>query len=175
MFAEWPDAGKLSGIDNVKLNLARERVAAVYQSVRHARNLKAEYHIASNKKVRFFLKSQLSWAGEELDTFARLINAESVAVDPAYEPARGVPRVLTPLGELYMPLEGLIDVAAELERIKKEIAKVEAELATVRRKLSSESFVHNAPAAVVEEHRKRELDWSEKLYQLQKMQQVLRS
>ena len=80
---------------------------------------------------------------------------------------------MTPLGDLCMPLDGLVDVAAELERLGKELAKVEAELITVRKKLSSESFVNNAPAAVVEEHRKRESDWSEKLYQLQKMRQVL--
>ena len=106
--------------------------------------------------------------GQEIGTFARLINAETVENDPQYQPARGVPRALTPLGELYMPLEGLIDAAAELERLRKEIGKVEAELTTVQKKLSSESFVNHAPAAVVEEHRKRENDWREKLYQLQK-------
>jgi valyl-tRNA synthetase len=72
-----------------------------------------------------------------------------------------------------MPLAGLVDTAAEQERIEKEIAKVEAELATVRRKLSNENFVNNAPAAVVEEHRQRQLDWAEKLTQLSRMRDSL--
>ena len=145
----------------------------MYESVRLARNLRAEVRIPSNKKVRLFLKPQPQWAGEESGTFARLVNAEEVTLDSHYEPARGEPRVLTPLGELYLPLEGLVDASAELERIQKEIAKVEAELATVGKKLSNENFVQNAPAAVVEEHRKRETDWKEKLSQLQKMMQAL--
>jgi valyl-tRNA synthetase len=56
-------------------------------------------------------------------------------------------------------LEGLIDVAAEKERLSKELAKIESELQKVRAKLSSPSFVDGAPAAVVDEHRQREADW----------------
>jgi valyl-tRNA synthetase len=72
-----------------------------------------------------------------------------------------------------MPLAGLVDNAAELERLKKEIAKVETELATVRKKLANENFVSNAPPAVVEEHRQREANWAEKLGQLNKMRESL--
>ena len=176
MYAAWPQSAGLAaaaGIDTGKIADAQQRAAAVYEAVGLARNLRAEYRIPSNKKVRFVLKAQPAWAADETDTFGRLINAETVAIDPLYQPARGEPRALTPLGELYLPLEGLIDAEAELDRLTKEIAKVETELTTVRRKLSNESFVQNAPAAVVEEHRKRELDWSEKLSQLQKMRQAL--
>ena len=173
MYVAWPQAaGLLAGLEPTRLAEAAQRVAAVYESVRLARNLRAEVRIPSNKKARFFLKPQPQWAGEESGTFARLVNAEAVALDPKYEPARGEPRVLTPLGELYLPLEGLVDGAAELDRIQKEIAKVAAELATVRKKLSNANFVENAPAAVVEEHRRRETDWKEKHLQLQKMLQA---
>jgi len=171
MYVAWPEASTLlDGLDRERLVSAGERVSAVYDSVRLTRNLRSEVRIPSNKKVRLFLKPQPQWAGEEIGTFARLVNAESVALDPNYEPPRGEPRVLTPLGELYLPLEGLVDNAAELERIAKEIVKVEAELSVVRKKLANENFVQNAPAAVVEEHRRREADWNEKLTQLQKMQ-----
>jgi len=173
MYVAWPRADILSAIPCERLAAAGERVKAVYESASLARNLRAEVRIPSNKKIRFRLKPQPEWAGEESGTFGRLINAETVSLDPEYQPARGEPRVLTPLGELYLPLEGLVDTEAELDRIKKEIGKVEAELLTVRKKLSNENFVQNAPAAVVEEHRRREVDWNEKLSQLQKMLQAL--
>ena len=174
MYVAWPDsASLLQGLERERLAVAGERVSAVYEAVRLARNLRAEVRIPSNKKVRLFLKPQPAWAGEESGTFARLVNGEAVTLDPNYEPARGEPRVLTPLGELYLPLEGLVDQGAEVERITKEIAKVEAELLTVRKKLSNANFVQNAPAAVVEEHRRRETDWKEKLSQLGKMLQAL--
>ncbi len=168
MYAAWPTAEAPQGAA-----AARERVEAVYQSVRLARNLRAEVRIPSNKKVGFRLKPQVAWAEEESGTFARLINAETVELDAAYQPASGEPRVLTPLGELYLPLEGAVDADAERDRLEKEIAKVVKEIETVKRKLSNESFVRNAPSAVVEEHRKREGDWADKLSQLRKMREAL--
>ena len=76
-------------------------------------------------------------------------------------------------GELYLPLEGLIDLEAERQRLGKEIAKSEAELVTVRKKLANENFVANAPAAVVAEHRQRESDFAERLAQLERMRDSL--
>ncbi|MDD5351189.1 MAG: valine--tRNA ligase, partial [Chthoniobacteraceae bacterium] len=146
MDTAWPDAAALlAGVPAEALAAASERVAAVYESVRLARNLRAEVRIPSNKKVRFFLKPQPAWAAQESGTFARLVNAETVALEPAYQPGHGEPRVLTPLGELYLPLGGLVDAAAETARIQKEIAKVDAELITVRKKLANANFVQNAP------------------------------
>jgi len=174
MYAAWPQAATLlAGLDPQALADARERVAAVYEAAALARALRAEVRIPSNKKVRLFLKPRPAWAAQESGTFGRLVNAESVTLDPAYQPAKGEPRVLTPLGELYLPLEGLVDNAGELARLQKEIAKVEAELALVRKKLGNENFVGNAPAAVVAEHRKREADWTQKREQLQKMKEAL--
>lgn len=148
---------------------AQARVAAVYRVVHAARNLRAESRVPSNKKVRFILRAEAGWIAGELGTFARLVNAEEIVLDAAYEAEPGVPRVLTELGELYLPLAGLVDVAAERERLEKEIAKAELELVTVRRKLANSSFVANAPAAVVEEHRQREMSWHDRLEQLRTM------
>jgi len=167
MFAEFPTKPALPA-DGV-IATVQAQVAALYASTGAARNLRAEYRVPSSKKVGFVLKPGVAWAAEEIPTFARLINAEGVSIEPNYEAASGVPRVLTPMGELYMPLDGVIDSAAEKERLTKEIAKVEKELETVRKKLANQNFVANAPAAVVEEHRQREKDWGEKLGQLNRM------
>jgi valyl-tRNA synthetase len=58
------------------------------------------------------------------------------------------------------------DPKIERARLDKEIARVEAEIKTVDAKLSNASFVERAPAAVVEEHRKRKADFTEQLSQL---------
>jgi valyl-tRNA synthetase len=171
MFADFPVKTALpaGGV----IATVQAQVAAVYASVTAARNLRAEYRVASSKKVNFILKPTVTWAADELPTLSRLVNAEELTVEPNYPAPAGVPRALTPMGELYMPLEGAVDTAAESERIKKEIAKVEAELATVRKKLENQSFVANAPAAVVQEHRQRETDWAAKLGQLTRMRDAL--
>jgi valyl-tRNA synthetase len=171
LFAAFPTKSTLP--EGGVIAAVQVQVAAVYASTGAARNLRAEYRVPSGKKIEFILKPGVPWAHDHIPTFARLINAEEVCLEPAYQAPAGVPRVLTPLGELYMPLDGLVDTSAELERLTKEIAKVESELATVRSKLANENFVAHAPPAVVQEHRQRETDWSEKLAQLIRMRESL--
>ena len=61
---------------------------------------------------------------------------------------------------LFVPLEGLVDLGAERARLDKELKRVEGELAKSTNKLASETFVQNAPAAVVEQERQRLADWT---------------
>ena len=171
IFAAFPTASALPQTEEIAR--VQEQVAAVYASTGAARNLRAEYRGPSSRKWNFILKPAVTWAEDQLPVLARLINAESVTVDAGYQAGAAVPRALTPMGEIYMPLDGLVDTSAELDRLKKEIAKVETELATVRKKLANDNFVSNAPGAVVQEHRQREIDWAGKLAQLTKMRESL--
>jgi valyl-tRNA synthetase len=103
----------------------------------------------------------------DLAVLARLANAEPLEIAPEYVAPQGVPVVMTPLGPLYLSLEGLIDVEAENERLQREISKLQQDLDAVRQKLANENFVNRAPAAVVEEHRERARKFEERLGQLQ--------
>jgi valyl-tRNA synthetase len=73
----------------------------------------------------------------------------------------------TGIGILYLPLEGVVDAPAERQRLQGEISKVEAEIGKAAGKLSSETFVKNAPPAVVAEHRQRQQAWLTRLEELQ--------
>jgi valyl-tRNA synthetase len=65
------------------------------------------------------------------------------------------------MGEMtiLVPMAGLIDVAAEAERLGKLLAKAQQELAKTRGKLANENFVRNAPPEVVKTEREREADF----------------
>jgi valyl-tRNA synthetase len=65
--------------------------------------------------------------------------------------------------KLLVPLQGLVDLGAERARLDKEIRRVEAEIAKCNGKLASETFVSNAPPAVVEQERKRLVEWNTQL------------
>jgi len=95
-----------------------------------------------------------------------LLNAEPLDVTADYTAPRARRSAITPLGELFLPLEGLIDVAVERERLAKELTKVEQELAKARAKLADSNFTSKAPAKVLDEHRQREQDWADKHAQL---------
>jgi valyl-tRNA synthetase len=105
-------------------------------------------------------------SAQEADVIKLLLNAESLDVDPNFAPKKGTPSVLTDLGELFLPLEGLVDIEAEKARLKKELAKVEAEIEKVQSKLNSPDFVQKVPPNVLDDHKKRLADWQAKQQQV---------
>ena len=90
--------------------------------------------------------------------------------DESYVPEQGTPGAITDAGELFMPLDGLIDVAAEKARLDKEIEKIQKEVNKCQGKLGNEKFVANAKPEVVEVERARLAEWEGKLEQLKEMQ-----
>ena len=158
---------------------ARFATSDLYEAVRAARNLRAEYGVATNKPAKFILRLREelledAWAlATTVRALTRMINAEDVALNPDYDAPRGTPSARTPLGDLFMPLAGLVDLDAERARLQKEIAKVDADLQLALKKLGSEQFVNHAPPAVVAEHRQRQADAEAKLAKLRGMLDAL--
>ncbi len=175
MTARWPTAMTHNEREHFCLDESDERYAnAKYEVVNLGRGLRRDFNIASNKRVRFVFRPATELPEHEAAVLRLLLNAETLDVVGAdWIAPKGTPTALTPLGELYLPLEGLIDVEAERARLSKEIAKAEDELGKVRAKLADENFAAKVPAKVLEEHRQRETAWSEKLAQFQKMHDAL--
>ena len=174
MFAPWPKPFTPEEREYFVLDETDEQFAnAKYEVVNLGRGLRRDFNIASSKRVRFVLKPAATLADHETAVLQLLLNAEPLEVNAAFSAAKGTPVALTPLGELFLPLDGLIDVAAERERIGKELTKVEDELAKVRAKLADPNFAGKVPAKVLEDHQTRERDWAEKHAQLTKMREAL--
>ncbi len=140
-------------------------VSAIYETTQAGRNLRATAKLPSNKKIRFILRSDDTLISSEAPTLARLLNADEVALEPGYQAPVGTPVAVTPLGEIFLPIAAG-DQARERERLEKEIARIEQEARTVEAKLQNETFVQRAPAAVVEEHRRRLGDFTAQLAKL---------
>jgi len=77
--------------------------------------------------------------------------------------------------EIFLPLEGLIDIEEEIARLEKELEKLNSEVERVQKKLSNKNFVEKAPAKVVEEERAKEKDYLEKRSAVQTRIQELKS
>ena len=169
MEKELPTETLLSGISPDLVRAGREQASAVYETASRLRNLKAEYRLAARKDVRFIAKSAPDWLEAEAATLSLLVGAEGVTRDESYLPEQGTPGAVTTAGELFMPLDGLIDVAAEQVRLDKEIEKIEKEVNKCQNKLGNERFVANAKPEVVEVERQRLEEWQTNLAQLEKM------
>ena len=148
---------------------AQTRAAAIYETAGRLRNLKAEYHVGSRKDVRFVVKGACAWLNTEIKVLALLAGAAEIALDCSYEAPKGTPAALTPVGEIYLPMAGLIDVAAERIRLTKEIERIQGEVKKCQGKLSNASFVDRAPPEVVAQETARLDEWQVKLAQLGEM------
>ena len=94
----------------------------------------------------------------------------------AYSSSRhswAAPAAVTTFGEVYMPLDGLIDMDAEKSRLDKEIAKITKEVEKAGKKLSNPNFIERAKPEVVDVERARLAEWEGKLEQLRSMRGAL--
>ncbi len=167
MFAPWPKP--LDAVFKEHYRLDETDVPLTdrkYELVSQGRNLRREANITSNKKVRFILKPAGTVSDHDAAVLKILLNAETLEIDPNYSPKKGTAAVRADFGELYLPLEGLIDVAAEKTRLNKELEKYEAEIRKVEGKLNNPAFTQKVPAEVLEEHKKRRADWQAKKQQV---------
>ena len=103
-------------------------------------------------------RARIARHAESLTFLARLSSIADLSGD-APPAAAGIVGDLT----LLIPLEGLVDLDAERTRLDKELKRIAAEIGKCEGKLASDTFVRNAPAAVVEQERTRLADWTAQL------------
>ncbi len=164
MNAPWPKPFELEfrdaySLDECYLEFANQK----YEVVTRGRDLRRIGNIQAGKKVKYVLKPSREILPHDAEVIKILLNAEALEINESYAAKKGTPTAHTPLGELFLPLEGLIDVAAEKVRLTKEKEKIEAEIEKVKQKLANPAFTQKVPPAVLREHEQRLVDWQAKL------------
>ncbi|MBA0188686.1 valine--tRNA ligase [Pectobacterium odoriferum] len=139
--------------------LALNDLEWIKQAIIAVRNIRAEMNIAPGKPLEVLLRDVTAEAQRRVEenrsfiqTLARL---ESITLLPAGDKGPVSVTKLIEGAELLIPMAGLIDKAAELDRLAKEVAKIEAEIERIESKLSNEGFVARAPEAVVAKEREK--------------------
>tara|TARA_B110000879_G_scaffold27857_1_gene37952 strand:+ start:46689 stop:49361 length:2673 start_codon:yes stop_codon:yes gene_type:complete len=165
----------LTSMSDTDVQTFSDRAAAVYSTASNLRNLKSEYHLGASKDVKFIVKpiSDSDWIAGQCDTLITLVGAKEMELDTEYNAPKGTPAAVTALGEIYMPLDGLIDMDAEKARLDKEVEKVSLEVMRAGKKLGNEKFVANAKPEVVQKEKDRLLEWENQLTQLKEMRAAL--
>jgi valyl-tRNA synthetase len=174
LFAPWPKPFDQDFRDHYSLDDCYvDFVNSKHELVTQGRNLRREANIASNKKVKFVFKPGTGVPPHDIKMIELLLNAESLEVVPDFQAKKGTPVVRAQLGELYLPLEGLIDPAAERVRLDREKQNIESEIEKGEAKLNNPAFVQKAPPKVLQEHQKRLADWKQKLERVERALQEL--
>ena len=127
------------------------------------RRIRSELGVSPARQVSLLVRggttddgARIARSDAQLRFLCKLDRIETLAG----EPPAAAPAVVGEL-QLFVPLEGLVDLDAERVRLDKEIAKVAAEKDKSEAKLAK--FGDNVPPAVVEQERARLQDWSAKL------------
>ena len=160
MLSDWP-------VYDEKFAFPAEEAAMeeIMDAIRAIRTRRSEMNVAPGRKVQLTIataKEDVFTAGAPF--FKRLAGATEVHVVPADEaPAsKGQVEVVTHSARVFMPLQELVDVAQELQRIAKEKEKALGHLKGIEAKLANEAFTSKAPANIVQNQR----DQAEKLRSL---------
>lgn len=145
---------------------AEKTIGSIQEIILSLRNFRGENNISPKTEfaVRYF--SEGGRASEFVQKHASLIQTlgkisglvqiEKAEAHSATSGREAVLLISNPALELRIQLDGLVDLEGESKRLEKEIEKLNEELEFIRNKLSKESFIAKAPAALVEKERARE-------------------
>ncbi|MFV7769109.1 valine--tRNA ligase [Shewanella marisflavi] len=152
MLAEFPEyqADKVDETAMADLEWVKQVIVAV-------RNIRAELNIAPSKPLNALLRSVSAQDKARVEAnqtfFATLAKLESMTILADGDTAPMSTTQLVGEMELLIPMAGLIDVAAEMARIDKQLEKLAGEAKRIEGKLNNQGFVAKAPEAVIEKER----------------------
>ena len=161
MTAPWPVSAK----DKIN-DLIEEKMNLIMGVIKSIRNIRNEMKVNPGKRIKAIFnspeekKSILNEGYEYIRNLAGLSEL-IIEVDLQEKPAK-VSTAVSGGVEIILPLEGMIDIDKEIERLEKELAEVESEIKRAEGKLANEGFVKKAPAELVEKEREKLLAYQEK-------------
>lgn len=144
---------------------AEKEIEFVQAVVTVIRNIRGEMNIPPSKAISVYLKSD-SLTEVQQKYIKSIARVEELVVDLNLQKPKASASAVVKGFDLFIPLEGLIDLNVEKERTEKEIKRLEGMLIGVNKKLSNERFVNNAPADVVEKEKAKQTDWQNALDKL---------
>ncbi len=166
MVSDWP-------VYNEELKFAADENAVdiIKNAVRAIRNIRTEMNVPPSKKATVYMVSAKSEIRDIFNAsksfFGTLAYAENVIIQ---EDKTGIAddavSVVLHDAVVYMPFAELVDVAKEIERLKKEEARLLGEIKRASGMLANPKFVDKAPAAKVEEEKAKLQKYTETLEQV---------
>ncbi len=158
--AEWPVADEsLQAPDAVK------EMRILIDVIRSVRNIRSEMEIPPKRKITLLIRTEPEVHAAIRDNesaICRLCGAEKVTAGPdVTRPDKAMTAVVSG-AEVFLPLEGMIDIEETIARLEKELKKLDYEVERVEKKLSNPGFVQKAPAHIVEGERRKGEEYRER-------------
>ncbi|MDE7434215.1 MAG: valine--tRNA ligase [Lachnospiraceae bacterium] len=167
MLAEWPVFS-----ESWDFAAEEEMLSHVKELVKGIRNLRSGMDVPPSRKAKVYIVSEDEALCEVWNvmkqTYGNLISASEVCVQ---QDKTGIGEdavsVVIPGAVVYMPLEDLVDLQKEKERLMKEKERLTKELARSRGMLNNEKFVSKAPAAKIQEEKDKLAKYEQMMAQVE--------
>ncbi len=139
-------------------DIAESNMEFVQDVVTAIRNIRGEMNIPPSKLINIYLKTDK--VEEEQGKYIKsLVRIDELKVDPNMKKPEASASAVVKGCDIFIPLEGIIDLDVERGRIEKEISRLTGSLEGVLKKLSNENFVSKAPPEIIERERNKMNDW----------------
>ena len=143
--AKWPEYDEALSFPQEAKNL--ENVMALIRAIRTRRN---EMNVPLSKKAHIYIDTAHPAPYEEASEFiARLAYGSKVEIGTGFD-VQGAVTAVTDDAKALLPMDDLVDKAAEIARLNKELANAQKQLDTVKAKLANEKFTSKAPQNVID-------------------------
>lgn len=143
--AKWPEYDEALSFPQEAKNL--ENVMALIRAIRTRRN---EMNVPPSKKAHIYVDTAHTAPYEEASEFiARLAYGSKVEIGTGFD-VQGAVTAVTDDAKALLPMDDLVDKAAETARLNKELANAQKQLDTVKAKLANEKFTSKAPQNVID-------------------------
>ncbi len=139
-----------------------EEIEKVKELISGIRNIRGELNISPSKKVKGYYITEENFIEKNLEYICRLANLISFN-KKTDEVAGKLVKDYIAKTEIFLDIEGVVDIEGEKNRLNKEIQKIKKELDRIEKKLQNESFLSKAPKEVVEKEKKKREEFLEKL------------
>jgi valyl-tRNA synthetase len=151
---EWPSYKKESIERNIE-----EKVSTIQEVIRIVRSIKAEMNIPLTRKVDLHIRvvdnKKENILKGNLPYIKNLAHANLILLGNTIEkPEYSVTGVLEDM-EIFVPLQNVIDVEAEVKRLEQKLARIEKELTLINKKLNNTDFIEKAPREVINKEKEK--------------------
>ncbi len=166
--SEWP------AFDETCLHTSAEKEITLIQEIIGAlRNIRGEMNVPPNKKAKVFIKSDNLNLVNQSEVYIKSLAqvAEIVTGNQIVKPKHSASALVKNM-EIFIPLEGLIDIDLEKARLEKEVARLEKQIEAAKNKLMNKDFLRRAPKEVVDKEKQKSDDFHTNL---EKIKAILKS
>jgi len=159
--ASWPEV-----LPEFQDEMASNEMKRLVSIIKAVRNTRAEVDTPLSKQIELLIQTQDEGVKTELEKnkvyLEQFCNPSKLVLETSIDvPEKALSQVVTG-AELFFPLEGLIDITKEIERLTKQQENLQKEIDRVQNKLANEGFVKKAPQEIVDSERQKEQDYKDK-------------